>query len=189
MIFNRKMLSRFKNIMLIVTLVFTFASTNSFADTGSSTQKLDDKLKVFEDYLGTWQSVFEMKEGKPSVTDVSKWERALNGKAVRTLHSINDGDYGGESLIFYDNAKQKIVFYYFTTAEFFTQGTIEIVNESTFIAYEDVTGNENGITKVKSTSKLLKDTMEVSTSYLKKGKWTKPESRTYLHSSAQVVFK
>lgn len=152
-------------------------------------QEFDEKLKIFSGYLGTWESVFEMKEGKPSVVDVSKWERALNGKALRTLHSINDGVYGGESLIFFDKSKQKLVFYYFTTAEFFTQGTIEIVDDNTFIAYEKVTGNDDGITQVKSTSQLIDDSISVETSYFKKGEWTKPETRTYQRTNKQVVFK
>jgi hypothetical protein len=29
-------------------------------------------------------------EARP-VVDVMRWERALNGKAIRVLHSINDG--------------------------------------------------------------------------------------------------
>lgn len=146
------------------------------------------KLAVFVPYLGTWQADFEVPEGKPAMRDISTWERALNGNAIRTLHSINDGMYGGESLIFFDTKKQQLVFYYFTTAEFFTQGTIE-VDSDTFIAYEEVSGNDDGITKVKSTSRLLGDSMQIETSYFKKGEWTKPESRTYVRSTDTVKFK
>ena len=63
-------------------------------------QQLDDKLKVFEPYLGTWQSDFNVAAGKPAVQDVSSWQRALNGTAIKTIHSINEGEYGGESMIF-----------------------------------------------------------------------------------------
>ena len=133
----------------------------------ASEKSIDAKLQLFAPYLGTWESEFTVEEGQPRVHDVSKWERALNGKAIRTLHSINKGEYGGESLIFYDNKKQSLVFYYFTTAGFYTTGTIELLNDTSFIAYEDVTGNQNGITKVKSVSELSTEQLKVSTSYLK----------------------
>ena len=47
----------------------------------------------------------ESKAEKP-VVDVSRYEVALNGQAVRNLHSINDGAYGGETLIVWDKEKQ-----------------------------------------------------------------------------------
>ncbi|KZN46495.1 hypothetical protein [Pseudoalteromonas luteoviolacea] len=148
-----------------------------------------DELKVFEPYLGTWQASFSMASGQPAVTDVSQWERALNGTAIRTLHSINDGAYGGESLLFWDKAKQSIVFYYFTTAGFYTSGKIEVISEHEFVAYESVEGNQDGITEVKSTSRFKNGAFTVSTQYLKNGKWTNPEQRTYRPSNKPVKFK
>ena len=173
--------------MSLVYAVFLLLNTQAFAS--EKKEGLSDKLSMFEGYLGTWQASFDVAKDKPPVTDVSKWERALNGNALRTLHSINNGEYGGESLIFFDNTKQQIVFYYFTTAEFFTTGTIEIVSGNEFIAYEDVTGNENGITKVKSTSTLVDNTIQVSTAYFKQGTWTDPEARTYRRTTKKVIFK
>ena len=174
-----------KTITKLVT--FMLMGITLFAQ--ASDKQLDAKLAMFADYLGTWQSNFTVAPGKPSVTDVSMWERALNGKAVRTLHSINNGEYGGESLIFFDKEKDSLVFYYFTTAGFYTSGTIEVINETQFVAYEDVSGNDSGITKVKSTSDLQKDRLLVSTSYLKNGKWTEPEQRVYTKSDRKVIFK
>ncbi|OUS25948.1 hypothetical protein A9Q98_11700 [Thalassotalea sp. 42_200_T64] len=150
---------------------------------------LSPQLQVFANYLGTWEARFEMMDGNPAVVDVTTWVRALNGKAIRTLHSINEGMYGGESLIFWDKAQQKIVFYYFTTADFFTHGHIEIIDDYNFVAYEDVSGSEDGITQVKSTSTLTKKNIVVSTAYLQNGKWTEPEVRTYKPSEKQVIFK
>ena len=155
----------------------------------ASNQELSPELEVFAPYLGTWEATFKTPEGKPPVVDVSKWERHLNGKAVRTLHSINQGEYGGESIIFFDKKRNSLVFYYFTTADFFTEGTIEMLSDTSFVAYEEVTGSADGITRVKSLSEMTKNRMKVSTSYLKHGKWTEPESRTYTRSSKTVVFK
>ena len=39
----------------------------------------------------TWKGTFkDSKPDKPTV-DVQRWERVLNGQAIRILHSINDG--------------------------------------------------------------------------------------------------
>lgn len=150
---------------------------------------LASELAVFEPYLGTWQADFPVAEGQAPMQDVSRWERALNGTAIRTLHSINNGMYGGESLIFWDKSQNSVVFYYFTTAGFYTQGRIDILESGEFVAYEEVTGSQEGITQVKSTSRLDHTQMHVATQYLKNGQWTDPELRTYQRSTLPVVFK
>lgn len=150
---------------------------------------LAPELEVFKPYLGTWQADFDVGDNKPKIQDVGRWERALNGKAIRTAHSINEGEYGGESMIFWDSKKQSLVFYYFTTAGFYTQGTMSVLSPTQFVAYETVTGSKEGITKVKSTSDFKDGQFIVSTSYLKKGEWTKPEKRIYTRSNKQVIFK
>ena len=181
---RRKIIMIKQQLLKITSLVIIFLMS-----TGVMAKDFAKELAIFNGYLGTWESNFAVAEGQDPVFDVSRWERVLNGKALRTVHSINEGEYGGESIIFYDTTKQALVFYYFTTANFHTTGTLEIIDENTFAAYEDVTGNENGITKVKSVSKLLGDKMMVSTSYLKNGEWTKEQSRTYTRSNKTVVFK
>ena len=173
----------FKSLLLALYLC-TFSS---FANETAS--NLDKELEVFKPYLGTWQADFKVPEGAKKIQDVGRWERALNGKAIRTMHSINEGEYGGESMIFYDSKKKSLVFYYFTTAGFYTKGTITVLSPTQFVAYEEVTGSKEGVTKVKSTSDLKDDKFIVSTSYLKKGEWTKPESRSYTRSTKTVKFK
>ena len=173
----------FKALFLVLCL-YVF---NSYAtDTPSN---LDKELAVFKPYLGTWQADFDVPKGAKPVQDVGHWERALNGKAIHTKHSINEGEYGGESMIFYDSKKESLVFYYFTTAGFYTKGTMKVLSPTQFVAYEEVTGSKEGITKVRSISELKNDTFVVSTSYLKKGEWTKPEQRTYTRSTKAVKFK
>ena len=56
--------------------------------------------------------------------DVQHWERILNGQAIRIMHSINDGEYGGETLVIWDSERQTIAYWYVTTAGFHTEGTI-----------------------------------------------------------------
>ncbi|MEZ7275699.1 hypothetical protein [Pseudoalteromonas sp. 68 DY56-GL68] len=155
----------------------------------SAEPQLSEHLQVFKPYLGTWQADFDVAQGKPAVQDVSTWQRALNGMAIKTIHSINEGEYGGESMIFWDNNKQSLVFYYFTTAGFYTKGTMNVLSPTQFVAYENVNGSQEGITKVKSTSEYKDNSFIVSTSYLKKGQWTKPEKRIYTRSNKEVKFK
>lgn len=173
-------------------LIFIFLLSPLAAAKNSEEKALAKELAMFQPYLGTWYSVFKEENGKPVVSDVSKWQRVLNGKALKTIHSVNNGAYGGESIIFWDKKKNKLVFYYFTTADFMTQGEIEILSPNSFVAYEDVDGNSEmskGISKVRSTSTLSKDKLVVSTSYLKNGEWTKPEQREYRRSTKKVIFQ
>ena len=170
-----------KRIIILLSLLLLSAPLHA--------KTLAKELQVFEPYLGTWQADFKVPKGQPAMQDISHWERALNGTAVRTLHSINDGMYGGESLIFWDKSKQSLVFYYFTTAGFYTQGTMDVLPDGAFVAYEEVTGNKDGITKVKSTSRFVDGQFKVATQYFKQGKWTDPESRSYQRSSKKVKFK
>ena len=173
-------------------VILILFSLTTQAQEREKTQHLAPQLSMFEPYIGTWESEFAPREDGTRIIDVSHWERALNGKALRTLHSINDGMYGGESLIFWDKNKQKLVFYYFTTADFMTHGELEILSENSFAAYEEVSGESEmskGISKVKSVSTLMKDKLVVETSYLKNGEWTKPETRTYVPSTKSVKFK
>ncbi|TKB47553.1 hypothetical protein E8M12_01000 [Thalassotalea mangrovi] len=151
--------------------------------------ELHPKLAMFQPYFGGWQANMGKNQQGEEMIDVSVWQRALNGNAVRTLHSINDGAYGGESLIFWDESEQKIKFYYFTTASFYTSGWMEITGDNQFTAFEDVTGSEQGITQVKSTSELSENEITISTSYLKNGEWTEPQVRKYVRSDRAVKFK
>ncbi|QWF34334.1 hypothetical protein [Pseudoalteromonas sp. SiA1] len=172
-----------KASMLLFSLcIFSIQANNK-------TDLLEPELVVFTPYLGTWQADFHIDKNPLPTQDVTKWERTLNGKAIRTTHSINEGEYGGESMIFYDRKKQSLVFYYFTTAGFYTKGVMKVLSPTQFVAYEDVTGSQEGITKVKSTSEFKDEQFVVSTSYLKKGEWTKPQIRTYHRSNKEVKFK
>lgn len=175
------------HIQLIVTLaVLLFAGSLSL-----SAQDLDEKLAMFEPLVGkTWKGRLSAEGAETESWDVSRWERALNGKAVRILHSVNDGQYGGETLIIWNRESEQVEFYYFTTAGFFTQGTIsgEFGN---FTAHEYVTGNSNGITEVRSSSTLLEDgSLKGTSEYLKNGEWVPGHEIIYKEApDAEVTFK
>src|SRR6187401_2087948 len=98
------------NISRFLTALFdsvSLASKLAAADSAPVDSHLEPLRPLLEK---TWKQVSGPKPGstnQPAI-DVARWERALNGKAVRILHSINDGVYGGESIIMWDDAKQAV---------------------------------------------------------------------------------
>ena len=57
----------------------------------------------------TWKGEFKNSKPDQPVVDGMRWERALNGKAVRVLHSVNEGSYGGETIFMWDGKKQEVL--------------------------------------------------------------------------------
>ncbi|HTG43029.1 MAG TPA: hypothetical protein VK633_00735, partial [Verrucomicrobiae bacterium] len=81
----------FRN-QLSASIVFLFLASAPAAEPG----KLDEHLESLRPFIGkTWRGEFKNSKPEKPTIDVAHWERALNGKAVRVLHSINDGYYGG----------------------------------------------------------------------------------------------
>ena len=135
----------------------------------------------------TWRGEFPPgKDAKP-VVDVSHFELVLNGQAIRNLHSINQGEYGGESLIVWDKEKQSLVYYYFTTAGFYTTGTMT-VEDGALLSHELVKGEAEGIAEVKGESRVLPDgRLHVKTQYLKGGAWVPGRDMYYVEDAKAIV--
>ena len=152
---------------------------------------LDPHLEPLRPWLGkTWKGEFKnSKPDKPTV-DIARWERALNGKAVRVLHSINEGVYGGESIVTWDERKQAVTYHYFTTAGFMTIGTMTF-KEGKVLTHEVIAGNAGGVTEVRGTYEMRPDgTFQVETEHLKNGEWSAGREVIYREDpSASVVFK
>src|SRR5262245_49159627 len=109
---------------------------------------LAKELEPLRPFIGkTWKGHFKSSTPEKPRIDVAQWERALNGKAVRIRHSVNDGSYGGESIVMWNRKTERIEFTYFTTAGFITQGTMRVEGQKA-ITREIVTGNDGGITEV-----------------------------------------
>lgn len=174
----------------ILLYLFLLASSAMFA---AETQEafLHPELESFRPFLNTtYRGEFTNSTPEKPVIDISQWERHLNGNAIRVTHSINQGEYGGESIIFWDSSKKTLVGYYFTTGGFFTVAEIQ-VKDGSVISREQVTGNQNGITEVKATATLNKDgSMTTKSEYLKEGKWVPGHSATYYPTNEhKVIFK
>jgi hypothetical protein len=173
----------------ILSFVAWFACAASLA--AADKPSLDPRLEPLRPLLEkTWKGAFKHSTPEKPVVDVARWERALNGKAVRILHSVNDGAYGGESLVTWDEAKQSVVYYYFTTAGFMTTGTM-IFKDGKVNTHEVVQGKSDGVTEVRGTSELRADgTLALKTEHLKNGEWSTGREVVYREDpTARVVFK
>jgi hypothetical protein len=172
----------------VVLSIVTMASLCALAE---ETGTLDSQLEPLRPFLGrTWRGEFKNSKPEKPTIDIARWERALNGKAVRVLHSINDGYYGGESVIHWDKAKSNVTYHYFSTAGFYNVGTMTFSNK-TLIAVEQVFGNKEGVTELRSTSELRPDgTMLTRAQYLKNGEQTGTREVLYKEDpKAEVKFK
>ena len=173
----------------ILSVVTWFACTASLA--AADQPSLDPRLEPLRPFLErTWKGAFKSSTPEKPVVDVMRWERALNGKTVRILHSVNDGAYGGESLVTWDDAKQSVVYHYFTTAGFMTTGTMSF-KDGKVNTHEVVKGKSNGVTEVRGESELRTDgTLMVKTEHLKNGEWSAGREVVYKEDpAARVVFK
>jgi hypothetical protein len=142
-----------------------------------------------------WFKPLAGKTGKATLpngaVDVHRFELILNGQVLRTIHSVDDGAYGGEALVYWDEEKQTLASHYVTTAGFFTTATIRI-EDGAMLSHEIVHGGgAGGITEVKGESRLLPDgRLQVKTQQLRDGQWTPGAERTYVEDpKAEVLFR
>lgn len=173
--------------ILATIFIVVVALTGRAAETAT----LDEHLEPFRPILGkTWRGAFKNSTPEKPVIDVARWERALNGKAIRVLHSVNNGSYGGESIIRWDKESKLLVYYYFTTAGFMTTGTMTVV-DGKFVGVEKVIGSANGTTEVRSTTELRPDgTLLSKAEYLKEGQPASGREVSYKEDpTAEVKFK
>mgnify|MGYP006273895237 CR=1 FL=1 len=134
--------------------------------------KIRQELAALKPFLGkTWKGTFKSSTPEKPMHDVSRWQVALKGHAVRIVHSVNDGIYGGESLVMWNAEKKQIESFYFTNAGFYTQSVIT-VEDGKMTSREKVVGNSQGITEVEAVTRLLEDgRMHVKSRYLKGTDW------------------
>ena len=134
----------------------------------------------------TWRGSLSSPGAKP-VVDVARFELVLGGRAVRSSHSINDGEYGGETLFTWDAEKKAIVYTYVTTGGFYTTGTLE-TETGGFKARETVHGTASGPREVEATSRILPDgRLHVKSRYLKDGQWADGHEVFYTEDPKAVV--
>jgi len=141
--------------------------------------ELEEHLKPFEFLLGnTWKGTFSDSTPENPMVDVARWEAILDGKVLRGSHSLNQGSYAGETMLIWDAKKNSLVYFYFTNAGFYTQGTMKL-EKGRIVGHEYVTGHES-ITEVKAEMTPLKaGGYMVVSSYLSGGEWVTGHEAVY----------
>lgn len=150
----------------------------------------DNPLRALAPFVGkTWRGTFAGSTPERPLYDVARWEWALSGGAIRVLHSLNDGTYGGETLLLRDPEGKGLIFFYFTTGGFYTRGSAEI-EDGKLVSVEEVTGDADGVTELRSVAELLSDgRLRVSSRYRKDGSWHDGHTVVYAEDpEAEVVF-
>lgn len=181
------------NMIRYFLLLGVLAGAALAAETNSVS--LAKELESFRPFLKTWKGTFIGGKNPNPASDVCRFERALNGQAIRVLHSVNEGVYGGETMIVFNGDSKKIETYYFTTSADVSQGTMEIDKGGAITSVETFKGESsdpNSVTKARATSKLLPDgRLHVKSEYLKKsGDWVPGHEIIYSEApKAEVVFK
>lgn len=176
------------NCYLCLLVCCLWSGTSAFS---ADQPKLIPQLEPLRPLLDkTWKGAFKSSTPEKPLADVMRWERALNGKAVRVLHSVNNGAYGGETIFMWDEKKQTVSYHYFTTAGFMTTGSLTS-KEGKLHTHEVVTGSGTEVTEVRGITELLPDgNVRVTTEHMKDGKWQAGREVTYHEdSAAKVVFK
>jgi len=163
------------------------------APVGAESGKLHEKLEPFRPLLGkTWAGDFPDAPDGTKMVDIVRYERALNGMAVRSLHSINDGFYGGETLFRWDDAAGQLVFHYFTTQGFVTKGVIHPNPDGSFTSKEKVEdpAKADGVTEVHAVFRVESDRLVVESTYLRGDAATPGHSAVYRPApDRDVVFR
>lgn len=143
------------------------------------------QLELFEPFLGTWKGLVNEEQ---AAWDVSRWERVLAGQAVRIRHSVADGAYGGETFIVWDRQAERLVYYYFTTAGFYTHGTMSFDETGRLHSREEVAGQAGGVSEVRSTQEKLADgKIRVESRMLRNGTWDPPSVVLYQPAEGAAV--
>ena len=171
--------------MIRISFYLALTITITRADDLSSS-RLSDHLIGFSSFIGkTYEGNFISSTKENPMVDVLSFERALNGSAIKIIHSVNDGEFGGETIIMWDSKEKSLRSWYFTSAGSLTLQDVEMKGEK-FISIEDVSHNQNGITKVKTIIELIHgDKLQKRTKYLIDNLWMDGNDMIYKHVIAR----
>ena len=150
---------------ILVPIIFISAQTKSKTF-------LSEHLNGLKPFIGnTYKGNFINSTKENPMIDIISFERSLNGNAVKVTHSVNNGEYGGETMVMWNSEKEGLQSWYFTSAGSLTIQNVQI-KKDTFICIEDVAGNKNGITKVKTIIEVLHgNQIQKRTKYLMNNLW------------------
>lgn len=125
--------------------------------------------------------------GPDAVEDIVRWEWAVGGHAVRATHAVNDGAYGGETVVFADADSGGLIFHYFTSGGFHTTGTITLADDGSLVIEEAVHGLD-GLESLRSVIRTAGDGTYTSRGLVERdGQWVEFGGFDYRIDSAAVV--
>lgn len=125
--------------------------------------------------------------GPDAVEDVVRWEWAVGGHAVRAVHAVNGGAYGGETLVFADEDSGDLIFHYFTSGGFHTTGTIRPEADGS-LAIEETVHGLDGIESLRSVVRVADDGTYTSRGLVERdGAWVEFGGFDYRQDGAAVV--
>jgi copper(I)-binding protein len=125
--------------------------------------------------------------GPEAVEDIQRWDWAVGGHAIRVVHAVNGGVYGGETLIFRDKDSGEYIFHYFTSGGFHTTGTITPTGPGVFAIEEAVHGVDD-LEALKSTGTLGPDGVyRVRASVERDGTWVETGGFDYREDPTATV--
>ena len=152
-------------LLILVPIIFISGQTKSKTF-------LSEHLTGLKPFIGnTYKGNFINSTKENPMIDIISFERALNGNAVKVTHSVNNGEYGGETMVMWNSEKEGLQSWYFTSAGSLTIQNVQI-KKDTFISIEDVAANKNGITKVKTIIEVLHgNQIQKRTKYLMNNLW------------------
>lgn len=126
----------------------------------------------------TWKGTFDV--NGDAVTDISRYEWAMNKQAIRNIHTLEGGAYGGETLIWASG--DSLQFIYVTSGGFTTSGTGHIDASGALVVEEAVDGHAE-IDRVRSTSRLNDDGTLVAVSEMRRnGTWEPSRRAVYVRA-------
>ena len=129
------------------------------------------EYKIVENSEIALMAISKVSTKENPMFDVLSCERALNGNAIKVIHSVNNGEFVGETMVMWNPEKGGLQSWYFTSAGSLTIQNVQI-KKDTFISIENVARNQNGITKVKTIMEVLnEDQIKKRTKYLMNNMW------------------
>lgn len=154
--------------------------------------KLDPHLEAFAPLIGkTFRGEISRPGSDKTSIDILHWERILNGKALRVTHSLNEGQFGGESIYLWDTGAESLVYYYFSTEGFYTHGSAVMEADGSWSSHEFVEGAAGGVTEARSSMELREDgSLFARSEYKIDGEWKPGREATYHEApDAEVIFR
>ncbi|MEO9971510.1 MAG: hypothetical protein ABJG15_17065 [Hyphomonadaceae bacterium] len=120
------------------------------------------------------------------VADVQSWAWSEDGKEIVIHHALEDGSYGGRSLVYPKASGDELAYSYVTSAGFETLGTFTLYEDGSWESIETVEGHPT-ITHVRSRGYERADGALISESdYLTGNEWSRGTSFVYTEFDGDV---